>query len=271
MLDLNELEQLTAFADLGTLSKTADALHISQPTLTRTMQHIEETFGVPLFIRGKNRITLNETGQKAVAYARQLLADARNAIEQVRSYDRKLHTIAVESCAPAPLWTLLPRLAEKYPEQTISSKLVPIPDIIQNVKNDACQIGILPFFTEDDALDCTPFLRESLSICVTKDHALSGHSLVKFEMLNGFNFLLRSEIGFWNEMCRQKMPASRFLVQQDDYEFRELIRSSTLPCFTTNLATDLYDVLEGREIIPVDDAEADVMYHVIRLKGRITI
>ena len=248
MLDLNELEQLTTFADLGTLSKTAD-----------------------LFIRGKNRITLNETGQKAVAYARQLLADARNAIEQVRSYDRKLHTIAVESCAPAPLWTLLPRLAEKYPEQTISSKLVPLPDIIQNVKNGACQIGILPFFTKDDTLDCTPFLRESLSICVTKDHALSGHSLVTFEMLNGFNFLLRSEIGFWNEMCRQKMPASRFLVQQDDYEFRELIRSSTLPCFTTNLATDLYDVLEDREIIPVDDAEADVMYHVIRLKGRITI
>ena len=215
MLDLNELEQLTAFADLGTLSKTADTLHISQPTLTRTMQHIEETFGVPLFIRGKNRITLNETGQKAVAYARQLLADAQNAIEQVRSYDRKLHTIAVESCAPAPLWTLLPRLAEKYPEQTISSKLVPIPDIIQNVKNDACQIGILPFFTEDDALDCTPFLRESLSICVTKDHALSGHSLVTFEMLNGFNFLLRSEIGFWNEMCRQKMPASRFAPRLD--------------------------------------------------------
>ena len=64
MLDLNELEQLTTFADLGTLSKTADALHISQPTLTRTMQHIEETFGVPLFIRGKNRITLNETDKK---------------------------------------------------------------------------------------------------------------------------------------------------------------------------------------------------------------
>ena len=52
MLDLNELEQFTTFADLGTLSKTADALHISQPTLTRTMQHIEETFGVPLRSHG---------------------------------------------------------------------------------------------------------------------------------------------------------------------------------------------------------------------------
>lgn len=266
MLNLYELEQFTTFADLGTLSKAADALHISQPTLTRTMQHVEETFGVPLFIRGKNRIALNETGQKAVAYARQLLADAQDAVEQVRAYDRNLHTIAVESCAPAPLWTLLPRLAEKYPEQTISSKLVPIPDIIQHVKTGACQVGILPFSTEDAALDCTPFLRETLSICVTKDHALSGHGLVTFEMLNGFNFLLRSEIGFWNEMCRQKMPASRFLVQKDDYEFRELIRSSTLPCFTTNLATDLDDVLKNRVIIPVGDAEADVMYHVIRMK-----
>ena len=53
MLDLNELEQLTAFADLGTLSKTADALHISQPTLTRIMQHIEETFGVLYSSAGK--------------------------------------------------------------------------------------------------------------------------------------------------------------------------------------------------------------------------
>ena len=51
MLDLSELEQLTAFEDCGTLSKAAEKLHISQPTITRTMQHLEETFGVPLFSR----------------------------------------------------------------------------------------------------------------------------------------------------------------------------------------------------------------------------
>ena len=33
MLDLNELEQLTAFADMGTLSMAAEKLHISQPTI----------------------------------------------------------------------------------------------------------------------------------------------------------------------------------------------------------------------------------------------
>ena len=41
MLDLNELEQFVTFAKYGTLSKTAEILNISQPTITRTMQHVD--------------------------------------------------------------------------------------------------------------------------------------------------------------------------------------------------------------------------------------
>lgn len=37
MLNLLELEQLVAFAELGTLSKAADKLNIFQPSITRTM------------------------------------------------------------------------------------------------------------------------------------------------------------------------------------------------------------------------------------------
>lgn len=51
MLDLNELEQLIAFADTGTLSKVAEAFHISTPSVTRSMKNIEEEFGVFLFHR----------------------------------------------------------------------------------------------------------------------------------------------------------------------------------------------------------------------------
>ena len=66
MFTLEELEQFAAFAEAGTLSQAAEKLHISQPTITRTMQHLEECFKVPLFVRGKNRIYLNETGRFAV-------------------------------------------------------------------------------------------------------------------------------------------------------------------------------------------------------------
>lgn len=51
MLNLTELKQLITFADCGTLSKAASQLHLSQPTITRTMQHLEDAFNVPLFIR----------------------------------------------------------------------------------------------------------------------------------------------------------------------------------------------------------------------------
>ena len=60
MLDLYELQQLVAFGELGTLSKVAEEFHVSTPSVTRSMQHMEAAFGVPLFIRGKNKIALNE-------------------------------------------------------------------------------------------------------------------------------------------------------------------------------------------------------------------
>ena len=97
MLNLIELEQFVAFADLGTLSAAAEELHISQPTLTRSMCHVEEAFGVTLFDRGKNRIALNETGKAAVGYVRGILKEAETAVLMVQQFDEKLHTITVES------------------------------------------------------------------------------------------------------------------------------------------------------------------------------
>lgn len=268
MLNLSELEQLTAFANLGTLSKTAEELHISQPTLTRTMKQIEEAFGVPLFERGKNRIYLNETGLQAVEYARKLLYDAENAVRQVQTFHARLHTILVESCAPAPLWTLLPLLSENFPEQTISSRLVEIPSVIEDVTSGKCEIGILPFPIDENTVACRPIIREELFVCVPKEHELAKKQKITLSALNGFNCLLRSEIGFWNELCREKMPASRFLVQTDEFAFEELVRESSLPCFTTNLAEDMYDILEERKRIPVMDEEANVTYHMIYKKQK---
>ena len=84
MLDLNELQQLVAFADLGTLSRVAEEGHISTPSITRSMKNVEEAFGVPLFVRGKNRIALNDTGRVAVEAARRLLAEAGQMVQQVQ-------------------------------------------------------------------------------------------------------------------------------------------------------------------------------------------
>ena len=78
----------------------------------------------------------------------------------------------------------------------------------------------------------------------------------------GFNFLLRTELGFWDTLCRQKMPASRFLVQTDEFAFEELVVSSSLPCFTTDYFKNVEERYPGRVFIPLADPEADVTFYL---------
>ena len=263
MLNLIELMQFVAFDDYGTLSRAAEQLHISQPTLTRSMRHVEDAFGVPLFHRGKNRIELNATGRKAVEYARKLLFDAQNAVQAVQEFDRRLRMFRVESCAPAPLWSLLPALSSRYPENVISSKIVCISDVIANVSAGQCDIGILPHPCPDPSLCDFPYIREKLSICIPKSHPLSSSDQLTFDQINGFNCLLRDQIGFWSDLCRQKMPSSRFLIQNDEFEFYELVQTSTLFCFATDLSLPQNQMPPERNIIPITDSAADITYHLI--------
>ena len=70
MIEMYQLEQLLAVAECGTLSGAAEKLHLSQPSLSRTMQRLETELQVPLFVRHKNRVELNSNGEMAVEYAR---------------------------------------------------------------------------------------------------------------------------------------------------------------------------------------------------------
>ena len=267
MLNLLELEQLAAFAEYGTLSKAAEKLNISQPTITRTMQRLEEEFGVPLFERSKNHIALNETGEQAVSYAVQLLKDAKEAVDAVRAFDRSRHTITVSSCAPAPLWRLLPALSDAFPDMTLSSSIKNNASVLEDVKSGHCLLAVLPGIPEEGKIPetycCRPFMKENLAVCVPPDHVLAGYKEVSFEVLNGYNFLLGTRLGFWDDMCREKMPASRFLVQTDQFTMEELIRESSLPCFVTDVAEYDEEIYGDRIVIPISDQAAKITFHIV--------
>lgn len=258
MLDLYELKQLVAFADLGTLSRVADAFHLSTPSITRSMQHLEQSFGVSLFTRHKNKIEWNETGRLAVEYARKLLQDAEQAVAQVRAFDQRQRTIVVMSCAPAPLWELLPKLNAAQPEKVVSSAIGRNEEVLAAWNDGACDIAIFPF----PHSGTQPFMQEQLFVCVPKGHNLATHASLTFAEINGFNFLLRTELGFWDVLCREKMPASKFLVQTDSAVFDELVNASSLPCFTTDYAQRNNGRYPGRINIPLADPEADVTFYI---------
>lgn len=266
MLNLIELEQFVAFSELGTLLKVSEKMNISQPTLTRNMKHVEEAFGVPLFIRGKNRLELNKTGERAVEYAKKILSDADEAVAHVQAFDQSQKTILVATCAPAPLWELLPKLSTKYPKNIISSKMEEEKEIIKGVMDGIYKVGIVVHECKEEGIVDRPFLAEELFACVPKDHTLASKKEVSAKDLNGFNCLLRDQIGFWFDFCYKKMPASKFLIQTDEFEFWELVEHSTLLCFTSNLATGTEERLKNRVILPISDEEATVTYHLIQKK-----
>lgn len=263
MLDLEELKQLVAFADDGTLSKVAEEFHISTPSITRSMQNLEESFGVPLFYRSKNRITLNETGWVAVSFARKLLQEAEQTISQVRAFDERQKTIVVKSCAPAPLYELLKKLGGSHPGMTISSSICQNEEVMQFLRENDCDIAVLPFPVSMEGWTVREFMREQLFACVPLEHELAGRESLHWDDLNGFNFLLRSELGFWDTLCREKMPASKFLVQTDEAVFDEIVRESTLPCFTTDYISNRDSVYPKRVNIPLVDEEAKVTFYLV--------
>ena len=111
MMELYLLEQLIAFSRQGTLSGAAEELHISQPALSQSMKKLEESLGVSLFERSKNKIALNENGIMAVQLGEKLLEQSREMEERLRLFDRSRRTLSVGGCAPVPLWDLLPLLS----------------------------------------------------------------------------------------------------------------------------------------------------------------
>lgn len=267
MIEFSQLEMLIAFADARTLSKAAETLHLSQPTLTRAMKQLEEEFRVPLFEHRKNRLTLNENGLLAVELARKLWKEADDMVERVRSFDRAKHTLSVGACAPAPLWDLLPRLSSLYSRVTIGSELRDSQDLIQGLNDGTYQIIVLPELVENHDWLALPWGEEHLFFSLPRSHPLAHRQGLEMRELDGENMLVFNDIGFWHELHMGKMPNSRFLLQNDRFSFDELVSSSVLPCFTTDLSMERNTTdYSGRVNIPVLDPEANATYYCYLLR-----
>lgn len=263
MLELYQLIQLTAIAECGTLSGAAEQLHLSQPALSRSMQKLEDTLQVTLFDRQKNKIHLNRAGELAVAQARRVIQQADDMVEQVRAFDRSQRTVSIGSCAPAPLWELMPLVSQLYPEMAISSELKEPEPLLSGLKTGAYQFIILPHALEDPDFFCFPFEKEQLYFSLPPSHPLSASKGLFFKDIDGESVLLLSQIGFWYRVCPQKMPLTRTLVQTNQEDFQELVQSSALPCFVSNLSMRWSGKPENRLVIPILDPEATAMYHFL--------
>lgn len=266
MIEYDILEQFVTFYKTGTLRKTAEKLHISQPTLTRNMQKLESGFGVSLFHRTRNSIALNETGLLAAEDAEMLLKQTENMLQRAREFDRKNRTIALGACTPVYVPELIHRITALCPTAAISSEIKEIPQLLEGVKNGTYHFVLLPFCPEDDNLSCRKWGEEHLSFLLPKRHRYARRKSLSVSEMNGENMLLFQDIGFWHDLVAEKMPDSHFLVQTERYSFKELIENSTMPAFTTDYSYDATAAsfsTPDRVSVPITDPEFNVSYYFV--------
>lgn len=257
------MQYLTAFAETGTLSEVAERFHISQPTITRSMKKIEEEFGVPLFDRTKNSIKLNDNGLLAAEEAGMLLRQHESMLRRVRAYDRANHTISIGSAAAVQIPELIRKVTEQNPNTTISTELKKPAELLERLENGVYQLIVLPYEPRDAALSTAKIGEEHLMFFLPKKHRFAKRKFLTMDEMNGENMLLFSDIGFWHDIVTDKMPDSRFLVQNERYSFGELILNSVLPCFTTDLAYRSDFDRGDRVRIPISDPEVNVSYYLV--------
>jgi len=262
MIEIYLLEQLAAFAQYGTLSKAAEALHISQPALSRSMKKLEEDLGVKLFIRESKKISLNETGQLAAALAQSQVNQNKEMINRVIAFDRSLHSIRIGACAPQPMTDLMPILQDHFGDMTISSELVYGEKLLGGMQNGAYQIAIVREPIENSGLFFQRYTEEHLYIVVPHNHRLAEKESVKFSDLAGEKFLLYQHIGFWKSVCEEYMADTTFLIQPDRETFADLVMNTDYPAFSSDVILKASGTPNGRIAIPIDEEKARYTFYI---------
>lgn len=265
-MELEQLKHLIALDQYKTLSKAANELHMSQPVLTRSMQKLEEDLEVSLFIRTKNKISLNDNGLMAVDLAKEIITKTDEMKKKLKNYDKSKNTFSIGSCAPAPNIYIGQKVAQIYLEKTILSEIKDIDELVKGLYDHTYSVIIMPYEIEDDHIESIEFMEEQLYFSLPEDHKFKDRQSLSLKEMDGERMLLMSNIGFWHHMHKKMMPHTKFLIQEDRSIFYDLVELSSLASFTSDFMMNLEGKRENRIIVPIRDQEAHATFYCCYLK-----
>lgn len=120
-MKITTLEYFIAVAEAGSIRAAAQKLYLAQPSLTKSLQSMEQELGVQLFTRTSSGIRLTIAGETILPQARQVIALYNGWLElgtvtSLKKVDVYSHISLAEFLVP----DILLRLRESYPELTVS-------------------------------------------------------------------------------------------------------------------------------------------------------
>ncbi len=207
-MDIRVLKYFLTVAQEGNITKAAESLHITQPTLSRQLIDLEAELGTSLLIRGKRQITLTESGllfQQRIQVILSLLEKAEGEISDHGNLVGGVISVGcVESMASLILPEAMAAFAEKYPRVQYDIYTADGDDIRDKLDAGTIDIGILVEPIETAKYD---FIRlpimESWGVLMRGDDSLATKTsmdvadILQLPLILPRRAIVRDEIAGW--------------------------------------------------------------------------
>ena len=178
-MELRTLRYFLAAAQEENITRAADILHVTQPTLSRQIMDLERELGVTLMLRGRNGLTLTDDGIFFRQRAQEIveLADRleKSFVERQNDISGMVVIGASEAVGGQTLAKLIKEFSEKYPAVQFTLYNETVDNVKDRLDKGLVDIGLLL-----DPIDVTKFdyvrlsQQDTWGLLVRDDHPLMG-------------------------------------------------------------------------------------------------
>ena len=260
------LRILAAFSEYGTLTRVGEELGITQPSISRAMQKLEDELGVTLFERTKNHVELNEAGLFAAEYAKKIMAMQDKMIEKTREKAGFHKNFSVGSVAIMPALTLTKQAKKLHEGIEVRYEICDDEKkLVAGLDDGTFDMIVLLHPVYDAGFSSREYFSESLSVMLPKNHRLAGHKSLALADLAGETFVMYDDIGFWDKVKREKIPDAKFIRierRNENDSLTQIIGATDMPSFISDRTTH-FSLPENRVAVPLSDPEMNVTFYAV--------
>lgn len=151
-IDWDKLRAFYYVAQTGSFTRASESLNISQSSLSRAVQVLEERLGVQLFIRASRKLVLTDQGGMLLQTTKQMFSDLEATLPRLQASDRPEGMLRVNTTMGLSSWLIfqyVPEFLAKYPHiqlTFLANNFLPDFDLLE------ADVALQPFMEERDDL-----------------------------------------------------------------------------------------------------------------------
>ncbi|MBJ7221871.1 MULTISPECIES: LysR family transcriptional regulator [unclassified Brenneria] len=191
--DLTDLRLFLHIQKAGSITGGAVTSNLTLQAASERVRGMENELGVPLLLRSKNGVTLTEAGYSLVHHATIILHQVEHMRSELHQYSKGLRGHIPLLCNSAALSEYLPELLGQYllirPNISIAVNEQLSRDIVNEIKNQTADLGIVADTVQLNGLETRPFRQDELVAVVPGDSRWAQHDMIAFEAIVGAEFI----------------------------------------------------------------------------------